>query len=106
MTDVRVQQIYNLFKGRVDWDNLIPTCLSIAQELENIPSLKGPQKLKALQDVLRLCLIEAPLPKEKKEEYLHVIEDVVPIAVQAAVLASKNPIVNQVAQTCLSCLKK
>jgi hypothetical protein len=37
---------------------------------------------------------------------LYTIETTVPIVVQAAILASKHPIVNQVAQTCFTCLKK
>jgi hypothetical protein len=106
MTDSRVNRLHTLFKNRIDWDNLIPTCLAIAQELENIASLRGPEKLKVLQDVLRVSLAEAPLPKEKKEEILHTIETIVPIAVQAAILASKHPIVNQITTSCLTCLKK
>lgn len=106
MAELYVNRLLTLFKNNIDWDHIVPTCLAIAQELENADKLTGKQKLKALQDVLRLALLDAPLTTEKKEEILYKIDTMVPVAMEAAKLASKNPIVNQAMGACVSCLKK
>ena len=103
MLDTRVDGLYGLVKGRVNWDNMIPTCLEVAQELEQMSQLKGAQKLDLLQKTMRFALREADLPKEKKENLSFFINTVLPIAMQAAILASKVPI-KSVAQSC--CWKK
>jgi hypothetical protein len=38
-----------------------------------------------------------------KEELLHTIDTIVPIVIQAAVLASKSPILKKVQETCVGC---
>lgn len=106
MAELYVNRLLKLFKNNINWDHLVPTCLAIAQELENADKLTGKQKLKALQDVLRLALLDAPLPAEKKEEILHQIDTTVPVVMEAAKMASKNPIVNQAVSTCLLCITK
>lgn len=103
MLDTRVDGLYRLVKGRVDWDNIIPTCLEVAQELEQMHELKGAQRLELLQKTMRFALREAELPKEKKEHISFFINTVLPIAMQAAILASKVPI-KSIAQSC--CWKK
>jgi hypothetical protein len=101
--DTRVDGLYRLVKGRVDWDNLVPTCLEVARELEEMRELKGPQRLELLQKTLRFALRETDFPKEKKETLSFVINSVVPVMMQAAIMASKLPI-RATVQSC--CWKK
>ena len=98
--DPRIDGLYRLVKGRVDWNNLVPTCLELAQELEQMTDLKGPQRLELLQKTLRFALHESDLPKDKKETYSFVIMTVIPVVMQAAIAASKLPIVNNLQKKC------
>lgn len=107
LLDAQVDGLYRVVKGRVNWDNLIPTCIEVARELENMTHLKGSQRLDLLQKTLRHALMESDKSAEEKERILFVIDTVVPLAMQAAILASKSPIVNQVVSGCWSfCAKK
>lgn len=90
--DDRVDALYKLLKGRIDWNNLVPTCLEAGRELEQITTLKGTEKLEVLQRVLRQALQESDLPRERKEHVSFVITTVVPIIAQTMILASKVPI--------------
>ena len=101
--DVRVDGMYRLLKGRINLDSIIPTCLEIAKEIETLGELKGKEKLDVLQKVLRQAIKESVKTVEEKEQILHTIETVVPIVMQAAVLASKNPIVGQVQAVVVTC---
>lgn len=103
LIDVQVDILYRVVKGRINWDNLIPTCLELARELEQLTHLKGKQRLELLQKTLRFGLKESGLSSDEKERTLFVIDTVVPLAMQAAILASKVPIV---AQTVGCCWKK
>ena len=98
--DPRIDGLYRLVKGRVDWNNLVPTCLELAQELEQMTDLKGPQRLELLQKTLRFALHDSDLPKDKKETYSFVIMTVIPVVMQAAIAASKSPIVNALQKKC------
>jgi hypothetical protein len=105
--DARVDALYRVVKGRINWDNLIPTCLELAQELEQMTHLRGKERLDLLMKTLKHALKESTLEAEEKEKILFFIDTVVPIAMQAAILASKSPIVNQVASACWGfCTKK
>ena len=105
--DAQVDGLYRLVKGRVNWDNLIPTCIEVARELENMTHLRGPERLDLLLKTLKHALRESDKSAEEKERILFVIDTVIPVAMQAAILASKNPIVNQVVSGCWSfCAKK
>ena len=90
--DAQIDTLYRSVKGRVDWDNLIPTCLELARELEGLTHLRGKERLDLLQKTLRFALKDSDKSAEEKERILHTIDTVVPIAMQAAVLASKVPI--------------
>jgi hypothetical protein len=92
LLDVRVDGLYRLIKGRVNWDNLIPTVLEVARELQQFPGLKGPEKLDILLKTLKFALKDSGIPDVEKERVLHVIDTVVPLIVAAAKLASKFPI--------------
>lgn len=90
--DAQVDTLYRIVKDRIDWDNLIPTCLELARELEGQTHLRGKQRLEALQATLRFALKDSDKSSEEKEHLLHTIETIVPVAMQAAVLATKVPI--------------
>lgn len=90
--DAQVDALYRVVKGRIDWDNLIPTCMEIARETEGITHLRGKERLELLQKTLRFALKDSPKSATEKEQILHTIDTVVPVAMQAAMLASKMPI--------------
>jgi hypothetical protein len=108
--DARIDAIYRVIKGNINWDNLVPTLLEAAKELEKFPELKGSEKLDILQKALKHALKESDKSNEEKEKILYYIDTVVPVAVQAAVSASKNPLVNaavaQVEAVCIGCWTK
>ena len=90
--DARIDATYRLIKGRINWDNLIPTVLEVARELQQFPELTGPEKLDVLLKTLKFALKDSSLAAEEKEKILHTIDTVVPLVVAAAKLASKFPI--------------
>jgi hypothetical protein len=92
MLDVRVDGLYRLVKGRINWDNLVPTVLEVARELQQFPGLKGPEKLDILLKTLKFALKDSSLTAEEKEKTLYVIDTVVPLVIAAAKMASKFPI--------------
>ncbi len=100
VVDAQVDSLYRVIRGRVNWDNLIPTCIDLARELEQLTHLKGKQRLELLQSTLKVALKESGKSADEKERILFVIDTVVPVAMQAAILASKSPIVAQVARCC------
>ena len=104
--DAQVDGIYRALKGRINVDNLIPSCIEAAKEIEDIGHLKGMEKLDLLQKVLRQAVKESAKSPEEKEEILRVIHTVVPLVVQAAILASKSPIVGHVHAACVGCWAK
>jgi hypothetical protein len=101
--DAQVDGIYRALKGRVNMDNLIPSCIEVAQEIENIGHLRGKEKLELLQMVLRQAVKESGKDEDDKQKILVVIDTVVPLVVQAAILASKSPIVAKVQSACVGC---
>jgi hypothetical protein len=92
MLDVRVDGLYRLVKGRINWDNLVPTVLEVARELQQFPGLKGAEKLDILLKTLKFALKDSSLGAEEREKTLYVIDTVVPLVVAAAKMASKFPI--------------
>lgn len=90
--DARVDGLYRVLKGRINWDNLVPTCLEAGRELQQMTHLRGKEKLELLQATLKHALKESDKSSEEKEEILQKIDTVVPIIMQAAVLSSKVPI--------------
>ena len=103
--DGLVKNTYRLLKGQINLKSLVPTCIHIASEIEQLSGLKGPQKLALLQDVLRVAIADSNRTQSEKEQLLIAVEEVVPYAVQAAILASKSPIVKHIQAGCLSCWK-
>ena len=101
--DAQVDGIYRVLKGRISLDNLIPSCIEVAKEIENLGSIPGKEKLDLLQKVLRQALKDSDKSVEEREQILHMIDTVVPMVVQAAILASKSPVVGQVQEVLVSC---
>lgn len=101
--DARVDGIYRALKGRISANSLIPSCIEIAKEIEGIGGLEGKEKLDLLQKVLRQAIRDSGKSAEEKEEILNVVDTVVPMVMQAAVLASKSPIVGQVQAVVVGC---
>lgn len=104
--EFRTQSVFAVVKNTIDWSNPVPACLRMAQVIENITTLKGPQKLKVLQDALKFGLSESSIDAEKKKTVLEFIDTTLPTIMQAAILASKQPIVAQALTSCFTCLKK
>ena len=90
--DPNVNALYAAFKGRINWDNVIPTCIEMARELEQMTHMKGAQRLELLQETLRYAVKDSNMPEPQKDATLYMIDTVVPLAMQAAILASKVPI--------------
>jgi hypothetical protein len=104
--DPRVDGIYRLVRGRINFDTIVPTCIEVAREIEQIEGMKGKEKLSLLQDVLRTHVRHSRISISEKEQLLFVIDTVVPVVVQAAIFASKNPIVKQIQASCVGCWTK
>ena len=103
--DARVDGLYRLIKGRINWDNLVPTCLEVGRELQQMTQLRGQEKLELLQKTLKHALKESDKTPEEKEEILQKIDTVVPIIMQAAIMSSKLPL-KQIQAFCCSWMKK
>ena len=108
--DARVDAVFRVIHGKINWDNLVPTLLEAAAELESMPGLKGSEKLDLLQKALKHALKLSDKSAVEKESILHTIDTVVPIVMQAAVMSSKTPIVGaavaQVEAACVGCWTK
>ena len=104
--DPRTDGIYRVLKGRINLNSIVPTCIEVASEIEQLNGLKGPEKLALLQDVIRLAVAESKKSSTEKEEILYVVDTVVPFVVQAAILASKSPILKHVQATCVGCFSR
>lgn len=108
--DARVDAVYRVINGHINWDNLVPTVLEAAGELESMPGLKGSEKLDLLQKALKHALKSSDKTAAEKESLLHTIDTVVPVVMQAAMMASKSPIVGaamaQVEAVCVGCWTK
>lgn len=104
--DPRVDGLYRLVKGRINLNSIVPTCIEVAGEIEQLHGLKGSEKLSLLQDVIRVAITDSKKTQTEKEELLFMIDTVIPFIVQAAILASKSPIIKQIQSTCLGCWTK
>ena len=101
--DPRADAIYRVVQGRIDFSNIVSTCLEVAREIEQMQGMKGAEKLGLLQSILRAAVRDSKISITEKEERIHIIDTVVPIVVQAVVFASKNPIAKQIQAGCIAC---
>lgn len=104
--DSRIDGLYRILQGTINLDTLIPTCLDVAREIEDLGGLKGSEKLLLLQGVLRHAVKDSEKSEEEKATFFSVIDTVIPIAIQAAILATKSPILAHVHSTCIGCWTK
>jgi hypothetical protein len=103
-----VVDIYlKVIRGKpVNWANVAPVCLEMCREIEQVPNLKGPEKLSLLQEVLRKTILLTDMSDDHKKQANVVIDDVVPVVVQGIIIASKIPVKKYVAwwhRLCCSC---
>jgi len=101
--DARIDAIFRVIDGKIKWENLVPTVLEAAKELEAMPGLKGSERLDLLQKALRHALKKSDMSTTEKEAMFYTIDTIVPVIAQAVVLASKSPIVAQVKAVCVGC---
>jgi hypothetical protein len=72
---------------KLDWKNPVGIALMLAQRIEEIPGIKGEQKL----DILKRALSQlAKTAGVQSAEFEMFIENVLPSVVQSAVLVSKG----------------
>jgi hypothetical protein len=98
--------VYNTLKGKMDLNNLVGSTIQIAKEIEQIANLKGKEKLELLQSILRICIHDSDKSPEEKEALYFTVDRVVPVIIEAAILASKSPIIKQVQAVCCGCWTK
>jgi len=98
--------VYKALKGKLDLDNLVSTSIQVAKEVEQIANLKGKEKLELLQSILRICIHDSDKSPEEKEALYFTVDRLVPVIVEAAILASKSPIIKQVQAVCCGCWTK
>jgi hypothetical protein len=99
--------VYNAMKGKLDLSNLVGSTIQVAKEVEQIANLKGKDKLELLQSILRISIHDSDKSPEEKEALYFTVDRVVPVVIEAAILASKSPIVlRQVQAVCCGCWTK
>lgn len=104
--DAQIDALHSVVKGRIDWKNPIPICLELAKELEGMTQITGSQRLELLQKTLRHAIAESDMSEEDKKESVTFVDTLLPIVMQAAVLASKSPIIAHIQTTCCFPTKK
>jgi hypothetical protein len=101
--DARVDGIYRVVKGKINLDTIIPTCIEVAKEIEGLGPIPGKEKLELLQKILKQAVKDSDRTADEKDRVINTIDTVVPIAMQAAILASKSPVVAQVQEALVIC---
>jgi hypothetical protein len=104
--DAQVDALYSVVKGRIDWGNPIPICLELAKELEGMTQLKGGQRLELLQKTLRHAVKESDMKEEEKASSITFVDTLLPVVMQAAILASKSPIAAHLQTVCCGISRK
>ncbi len=87
--DPRVDAVYKVLRGRINWDNLVPACVEAMFEIQQFTQLRGPQKLELLQAVMKQALRDSDKSLTEKEQILHSIDTIIPLVAQGVKLATK-----------------
>jgi hypothetical protein len=97
---MNVEELYKVISDKVDFENIVPMAITLCQRVEQIPNLSGKEKLDLVMGTLRYALRVAPVGLEQKREIMEKLDTIVPLVIQAAILASKHPIVHKLMGCC------
>jgi hypothetical protein len=90
-----------LSSGLVFAQRIIPAALALAHQVEQMQGLPGPEKLQLVMTTLRYGVQKTTqLSAEDKQKLLGQIDFTIPLVIQAAILASKSPIMKKVTGCC------
>jgi hypothetical protein len=102
--DIYVRRLHAIIKDRVNFQDILPTAIELVHEIEKIKDIDGHEKLELLQDTLRYTLMsDTKLSSDEKSAALFIIKNVIPLAVRAMILGSKNPLVAEVEAKVVGC---
>lgn len=88
-----VDELLKLFDpSKVDWSSPLPYALKLSAHLSTLKDLKGPEKMKLLQEVLTKAISTAEISEEARTAALRFVADILPMAVQAALAVSKGEV--------------
>ena len=91
VVDTQVQEIIDALDLKtIDWSNPIPAALKVGQHVETLKELKGADKLKLVQSVLRVLISKSGISEEEQSVARRFVDDVLPPVLRAAVLVSKG----------------
>lgn len=77
----------------IDWSNPLPHALRVSAYIQStFTDLKGADKLELLKSVLKEVLAKSGISKEEQSTALRFVEDVLPVAVSAAVMVAKGEV--------------
>lgn len=97
---MNVEELYKVIGDKVDFENIVPMALTLCQRVEQIPNLTGKEKLELVMATLRYALRVAPIGIEQKRAVMEKLDTIVPLVIQAAILASKHPITHKLLGCC------
>lgn len=90
---MNADELIKLFDpSKVDWSKPLPYALKVSAHLSTLKELKGPEKMKLLQDVLTKAISTAEISEEARIAAGRFVADVLPIAVEAALAVSKGEV--------------
>jgi hypothetical protein len=93
-----VSLYYSVAKDKLDWDNIVPTCLDLGAALEDVRNVNGAYRLQVLQEVLLIALNRGNVVDDRKRKLFQLIYETVPILMRGVIAASKSPIVHAAAE--------
>lgn len=90
--DPRIAKVIaDLDLKEVDWTNPLPHALRVSAYIQStFTDLKGKDKLEILKSVLKEVLAKSEISEEERSTALRFVDEVLPVAVSAAVLVAKG----------------
>ncbi len=92
--DPRIAKVIaDLDLKEVDWSNPLPHALRVSAYIQSeYKGVKGADKLELLKTVLKEVLAKSEISEEERSTALRFVEEVLPVAVSAAVMVSRGEI--------------